>query len=80
LDKELLNYNIEKNSKSKNPKSDREIFLDSIVQSCLLSVEKAVEFGLDKNKIILSVKISDVQEMLSATEKLSEKTDCPLHL
>ncbi len=80
LDKELLQYNMEQNSKLPTPTSDKEVFIDSMVQSCILSIQKAQEFGLAKNKIILSVKISDVQDVILASEKLSAQTDCPLHL
>lgn len=80
LDKELLAFNMEKNSKLPKPLSAREVFIDSMVESCVLSIKKAEEFGLARNKIILSVKISDVQDVIEATEKLSAATDCPLHL
>lgn len=80
LDKELLEYNMWQNAKLTHPKDSKEVFIDSMVESCLLSIDKAQEFWLAKNKIILSVKISDVQDVISATQKLSDKTDCPLHL
>jgi len=80
LDKELLQHNMEENAKKEQPLSDREVFIDSMVQSCLLSIEKAQEFWLAKDKIILSVKLSDVQDVIEASEKLSKATDCPLHL
>lgn len=80
LDKALLNHNMEENAKKEQPLSDREVFIDSMVQSCILSIEKAQEFWLAKNKIILSVKLSDVQDVIEASEKLSKATDCPLHL
>jgi len=56
------------------------VFIDSLVQSCLLSIKKAQKYGLAKNMIVISIKSSDVQDVISATEKLSKKTDCPLHL
>jgi (E)-4-hydroxy-3-methylbut-2-enyl-diphosphate synthase len=71
---------MEKNAKKAEPKLSREIFVDTLVQSCLLSVKKAQKYGLAKNMIVLSIKSSDVQDMISATEKLNKKTDCPLHL
>ncbi len=80
LDKELLQHNMEENAKKEQPLSDKEVFIDSMVQSCLLSIEKAQEFWLAKDKIILSVKLSDVQDVIRASEKLSRATDCPLHL
>jgi len=80
LDKTLLAYNMEQNSKKPQPLSDREVFIDSMVQSCLISVQKAKEFWLAENMIILSVKLSNVQDVLQASEKLSKQTNCPLHL
>lgn len=55
-------------------------FIDALVQSCLLSVQKAQDLWLSKNKIILGIKISNIQDLLEATEKLSQQTDCPLHI
>lgn len=80
LDKKLLDKHMEKNSKKAEPKTPREVFIDTLVQSCLLSIKKAQKYGLAKNMIVLSIKSSDVQDMISATERLSKKTDCPLHL
>ncbi len=80
LDKALLQHNMEHNAQHWYPLTDREVFIHSIVQSCLLSVEKAQQFGLPKDRIILSVKLSDVQDMIEATQLLSQQTDCPLHL
>lgn len=80
LDKELLEYNMQKNSELPAPKEAREVFIDSMVESCVLSIKKAEEFGLARDKIILSVKISDVQDVIEASEKLSAQTNCPLHL
>jgi len=80
LDKKLLDKNIQKNTQKSEPKSPRGIFVDTLVQSCLLSIKKAQKYGLVKNMIVISIKSSDVQDMIAATEKLSKKTDCALHL
>ena len=80
LDQDLLESNMDTNNKSKNPKSAREIFLESMVESTLLSIKKAEEFGLPRNKIIIAAKVSDVQDVIAINEMLNEKTDCPLHI
>lgn len=80
LDDDLLDINMKKNAKLKKPKSTKEVFIDSIVESAILSIEKAVEFWLPKNKILVAAKVSDVQDVVTINEKLSKKTDCPLHL
>lgn len=77
LDKEILNKNVENFWWKKDYE---EIFIDSMVQSALLSAKQAEEFWLSKNKIILSCKVSDVNSMILAYEKLSAKCDYPLHL
>jgi len=80
LDDDLLKENLDSNWLLENPKSDSEIFVETMVESAILSANKAMEFWLKKDKIILSVKVSDVQQMISAYEKLSSKVDFPLHL
>jgi (E)-4-hydroxy-3-methylbut-2-enyl-diphosphate synthase len=71
---------MDQNNKLSEPKSSKEVFIDSMVESALLSAEKAIEFGLPKEKIILSVKMSDIQDMVKSYELLSAQTDISLHL
>ena len=80
LDDHLLQHNMDENNKLSEPKSSKEVFIDSMVESALLSAEKAIEFWLPKEKIILSVKMSDIQDMVKSYELLSSKTDIALHL
>lgn len=80
LDDDLLQHNMDENNRLRNPKSSKEVFIDSMVESALLSAEKAIEFWLPKEKIILSVKMSDIQYMVKSYELLSQKTDIALHL
>ena len=80
LDPDLLNNNIEANAKLKNPKNYNEVFIKSIVDSAIISSKKAEQYWLKKNKIILSVKVSNIQEMIKANEILSSKVNYPLHL
>lgn len=54
--------------------------VDAIVNSALSSAVKAEKLGLPKNKIVLSVKMSDVQETVKAYEQLAAKSDYALHL
>jgi (E)-4-hydroxy-3-methylbut-2-enyl-diphosphate synthase len=80
LDDDLLSANMEVNATLKNPKEASEVFVDSMVESALLSVEKALEYGLAENMMTISVKMSDIQDMISCYTQLSEKTNLPLHL
>ena len=80
LDDDLLQANMDANSKLEHPKQAGEVFIDSMVESALLSVEKALEYGLAENMMTISVKMSDIQDMVSCYTLLSEKTNLPLHL
>jgi (E)-4-hydroxy-3-methylbut-2-enyl-diphosphate synthase len=44
LDDDLLQHNMDENNRLRNPKSSKEVFIDSMVESALLSAEKAIEF------------------------------------
>lgn len=80
LDDDLLSANMDINSKLENPKDAGAVFIDSMVESALLSVEKAQEYGLAENMMTISVKMSDIQDMVSCYIQLSYKTSIPLHL
>ncbi len=80
LDQELLLKLMDQNSISDSPQSDKEIFLEAMVQSALQSAEQAESLGLPPNKIVLSVKMSDVQSVIQAYKMLSERCDYALHL
>lgn len=80
LDKELLSIRMEDNAKLSHPKDANTVFIETMVESALLSANKAQEYGLKENQIIISVKMSDVQDMVRAYLLLSERTNIPLHL
>ena len=80
LDEDLLSANMEENAKLQNPKEAGQVFIDSMVESALLSVEKALEYGLAENMMTISVKMSDIQDMVRCYTMLSEQTKLPLHL
>ncbi|MBI5414871.1 flavodoxin-dependent (E)-4-hydroxy-3-methylbut-2-enyl-diphosphate synthase [Candidatus Peregrinibacteria bacterium] len=80
LDEELFTEMMEKNAKRKNQKSDREVFREALVESAILSANFAMKLGLSKNKIVLSVKVSDVQDVIWCYEELAQRTDFCLHL
>lgn len=73
LDQDLLTELMDKNAKSKTPKSDNEIIVEAMVESALRSAESAVKLGLAQDMIILSTKMSDVQDVVKAYEQLAEK-------
>ncbi len=80
LDQYLLADLMDKNAKLNLPKSADYIMRKAIIESALQSAKKAEEIGLDSNKIILSAKISKVQDLISVYRELSKKCNYPLHL
>ncbi len=80
LDQELLTEMMDANAKLQTPKDFRDVTIDAMIQSAVRSSEYALKLGLPKEKIILSVKMSVLQDMVSAYERLSKETDLALHL
>ena len=80
LDQQLLTRMMDENSRSSNPKDAREVTMDAMVESALRSAELAEEFGLPHNYIILSAKVSGVQDLIDVYRILAARCDYPLHL
>jgi (E)-4-hydroxy-3-methylbut-2-enyl-diphosphate synthase len=80
LDQELLNALMEANAKSAVPQDAQAVFLEAMVQSALRSAYAAEELGLPRDRIILSCKISKVQELVRVYRALADRTDHSLHL
>jgi len=80
LDSSLLTRLMDENNKLAEPKDAREVTLEAIVQSALLSAEAAVRYGLGKDRIILSAKVSTVQDLVDVYRSMSARCDFALHL
>jgi (E)-4-hydroxy-3-methylbut-2-enyl-diphosphate synthase len=80
LDQELLTKLMDENSKSAAPLGAREVTHEAMVQSALLSAARAEEIGLPKNRIILSAKVSAVQDLIAVYIELAKRADYALHL
>jgi (E)-4-hydroxy-3-methylbut-2-enyl-diphosphate synthase len=80
LDQELLTEFMDANAKSSNPKDFSDVTREAMVQSALRSAEYALKLGMPKDKIILSVKMSVLQDMVSVYERLAKECDFALHL
>jgi len=80
LDQELLTTLMDRNAKSDKPLGAREVMHEAMVQSALLSAERAEEIGLAKNRIILSAKVSAVQDLIAVYAELARRSDYALHL
>ena len=72
LDQELLTELMDRNAKSSNPKDFSEVTRDAMVQSALQSAEYALKLGLPKEKLVLSVKMSGLQDMVAVYQKLGQ--------
>src|SRR5665647_2035323 len=80
LDQELLTKLMDENSTSATPVGAREVTHEAMVQSALLSAARAEEIGLPKNRIILSAKVSAVQDLIAVYTELARRSDYALHL
>ena len=80
LDQELLTELMDRNARSAVPRPAAAIFLEAMVQSAIHSADAAQELGLRRDKIVLSCKISQVQELAQVYALLAERTDHALHL
>jgi (E)-4-hydroxy-3-methylbut-2-enyl-diphosphate synthase len=80
LDQELLTHLMDENSRSNTPKDAREVTREAMIQSALLSGERAEEIGLARNRIILSAKVSAVQDLIAVYADLAARSDYALHL
>src|SRR6187551_2143451 len=80
LDQELLTTLMDENTKSANPQDARAITREAMVQSALLSAKRAEEIGLGKDKIILSAKVSAVQDLIAVYQELARRSDYAIHL
>jgi (E)-4-hydroxy-3-methylbut-2-enyl-diphosphate synthase len=80
LDQELLTHLMDENSRSPNPIDARAVTREAMVQSALLSGQRAEEIGLPRNRIILSAKVSAVQDLIAVYLDLGKRSDYALHL
>jgi (E)-4-hydroxy-3-methylbut-2-enyl-diphosphate synthase len=80
LDEELLTRLMDENAVSANPVSAAAVQREAIIQSALLSAQRAEAIGLSRDRIILSTKVSDVQNLIAVYRELSERCDYALHL
>ena len=80
LDQELLLKLMDANAQQANPASDKEVFIEAMVQSALQSAQEAEKLGLPADMIVLSVKMSDVQDVIKAYQILAKRCKYALHL
>ena len=80
LDQELLTSLMDVNAVSPRPLDARAVMREAMVQSALLSAERAEEIGLGRDRIILSAKVSGVQDLIAVYRMLAARGDYAIHL
>src|SRR6516162_4443334 len=80
LDQQLLTRLMDENSKVDEPKDARDVTMEAMVQSALRSAELAVSYGMRCDRIILSTKVSGVQDLIDVYRELAKRCEYALHL
>ncbi|MGB9455567.1 MAG: flavodoxin-dependent (E)-4-hydroxy-3-methylbut-2-enyl-diphosphate synthase [Bryobacteraceae bacterium] len=80
LDQQLLTRMMDENSRAAEPKDARQVTLDAMVASAVESARAAERYGLARDLIILSAKVSGVQDLIDVYRALAAACDYPLHL
>ncbi|WP_114984916.1 flavodoxin-dependent (E)-4-hydroxy-3-methylbut-2-enyl-diphosphate synthase [Cyclonatronum proteinivorum] len=80
LDQQLLAQKMDENNQLPVPKESKEVMMDTIIESAVRSSQLAQEVGLAKDKIIISCKMSGVQDLITIYRRMAAVSDHPLHL
>jgi (E)-4-hydroxy-3-methylbut-2-enyl-diphosphate synthase len=80
LDQNLLTSMMDANSRLREPLPARDVTMNAMVESAIQSAELAEQTGLAHDRIILSAKVSGVQDLVDVYRKLAPRSDHPLHL
>jgi (E)-4-hydroxy-3-methylbut-2-enyl-diphosphate synthase len=80
LDQDLLTTLMDDNARSAEPRAAKEVYIEAMIQSALRSAFIAEEMGFRHDRIIISAKVSGVQDLLDVYRQLAAKCDYPLHL
>ena len=80
LDQALLTRMMDENSRLPEPLDAREVTMEAMVVSALNSAQRAEQYGLRRDQIILSAKVSGVQDLIDVYRNLAARCDYPLHL
>lgn len=80
LDQDLATRLMDENAKLAQPKSAEEVTREALVRSAILSAEFAEKLGMAKNKIVLSCKVSSVQDTIAVHRELAKRCDYAIHL
>ena len=80
LDQELLARKMDENAKKQEPETADSVMRESLVESALLSAKRAKQLGMADNQIVISAKVSRLQDLIRVYTDLFEKSQFPLHL
>ena len=80
LDQELLARKMDENAKKKEPETADSVMRESLVESALLSAKRAKQLGMADNQIVISAKVSRLQDLIRVYTDLFKKSQFPLHL
>jgi (E)-4-hydroxy-3-methylbut-2-enyl-diphosphate synthase len=80
LDQQLLTELMDVNATLAEPRDSRDVMIDAMLESALRSAQLAEETGLGHDRIIISAKVSGVQDLIEVYGRLAERCDYPLHL
>ncbi|GJE02268.1 flavodoxin-dependent (E)-4-hydroxy-3-methylbut-2-enyl-diphosphate synthase [Methylobacterium isbiliense] len=80
LDEALLTHMMDENARAPRPLDARAVMREAMVRSALLSADRAVEIGLPKDRIVLSAKVSAVQDLIAVYREVARRSDYAIHL
>ncbi|HEU4748107.1 MAG TPA: flavodoxin-dependent (E)-4-hydroxy-3-methylbut-2-enyl-diphosphate synthase [Gemmatimonadaceae bacterium] len=80
LDQDLLTSLMDRNARDPEPRTAKEVYIEAMIQSALGSAAIAEEMGLGHDRIIISAKVSGVQDLVDVYRQLALRCDYPLHL
>ena len=80
LDQELLARLMDENQQRSRPWEARQVMYEALIQSALDSAGHAVELGMDPAQVLISCKVSGVQDLIAVYQELARRCDHPLHL
>jgi (E)-4-hydroxy-3-methylbut-2-enyl-diphosphate synthase len=80
LDQDLLTAMMDENAARAEPRDAKDVYIDAMIESALRSAALAEEVGLGHDRILISAKVSAVQDLVTVYRRLAERCDYPLHL
>jgi (E)-4-hydroxy-3-methylbut-2-enyl-diphosphate synthase len=80
LDQDLLTHLMDENARADSPRDAKDVYIEAMLASALRSASLAEETGLGHDRIVISAKVSDVQDLVEVYRRLAGRCDYPLHL